>query len=81
MEVTVNLYGDARKYAAKTAFSLRVPSSTVVRNVLEYLKIPDDVPLAVVVNGLHRDRDYELDDLDVLSVFGMGAFASEPQAS
>lgn len=81
MEVTVNLYGDARKYLArgkKPTFTLKVPAGMAVNDVLNYLKIPDDTPLAIVVNGVHQERDHELSDDDVLSVFGMEAFAEPP---
>jgi molybdopterin converting factor small subunit len=45
-----------------------------VRDVLDYLKVPSDVPLSVVVNGEHHDRAYTLSDGDVVSVFSMAAF-------
>lgn len=81
MEVTVNLYGGLRKYLArgkKPTFALRVPAGMAVDDVLEYLKIPADEPISVVVNGAHRDRAWQLSDEDVLSVFDMGAFAEPP---
>ncbi len=54
--------------------SLRVPAGLTVAAVLEYLKIPDDVSVAVVVNGEHRGRSHQLSDGDVLSIFSMAAF-------
>ena len=77
MEVTVNLYGEVSKYASKRSFALTVPSGMAVKDVLDHLKIPADLPLAVVVNGIHQDRDHRLADADVLSVFGMGAFQAQ----
>lgn len=81
MEVTVNLYGELRKYRApgKTpTVNLRVPAGLMVRDVLDYLKIPDATPVAVVVNGQHQDREHRLSEGDVLSVFSMATFQSAP---
>ncbi|MDE3076545.1 MAG: MoaD/ThiS family protein [Chloroflexota bacterium] len=77
MEVTVNLYGELRAYlpvGKPGAVRLRVPTRTTVRDLLNYLHVPADLPLAVVVNGAHRDKDYRVADADVLSVFSMAAF-------
>lgn len=77
MEVTVNLYGELRKHLApgkKPPMGLKVPAGMAVRDVLDYLKVPADAPLSVVVNGEHRDRAHTLSDGDVLSVFSMAAF-------
>jgi hypothetical protein len=78
MEVTVNLYGDLRKHLApgkKPPIGLKVPAGLAVTDVLEYLKVPSEAPVSVVVNGEHRDRAYRLSDGDVLSVFSMAAFS------
>ena len=80
MEVNVNLYGDVRKYGKKPAFALRVPAGLAVGDVLDYLKLPPDVPLAIVVNGVHEDRRYRLSDADVLSLFSMSAFSEGERA-
>lgn len=77
MEVTVHLYGELRKHLApgkKPPMGLKVPAGMAVRDVLEYLKVPADAPLSVVVNGEHRDRTHMLSDGDVVSVFSMAAF-------
>lgn len=81
MEVTVNLYGDLRKHLAgkKPPIGLRVPAGLAVRDVLDYLNVPGEAPLSVVVNGEHHDRDFRLSDGDVLSVFSMAAFGERDQ--
>jgi molybdopterin converting factor small subunit len=84
LEVTVNLYSELRKYlpaGKKPTIGLRVPDGLAVRDVLDYLKVPRDTPVAVVVNGVHRDRAYALSDGDVLSVFSMAAFDPPPTGS
>jgi sulfur carrier protein ThiS len=83
VEVTVNLYGELRKYVGsgkKLPLALRVPAGLAVRDVLDYLKIPAGAPLAVVVNGEHHDRTRTLSEGDVVSVFSMAGLepASEP---
>jgi molybdopterin converting factor small subunit len=84
MEVTINLYGELRRHLApgkKPPIGLRVPAGLAVRDVLDYLKVPSDAPLSVVVNGEHQDRAYALSDGDVVSVFSMAAFSgAEPPA-
>lgn len=74
----MNVYGEVRKYLTpgrKPTFELRVPAGMAVNDVLDYLKVPEDLPVAVVVNGIHRSRAYRLAEADVLSVFPMTAFA------
>ena len=64
MEVTVNLYGELRKHLApgkKPPIGLRVPAGMAVRDVLDYLNVPADSPLSVVVNGEHHDRGDQLE--------------------
>ena len=80
MEVTVNLYGEVRKYGKKPAFTLRVPASTSVADVLAYLKLPEAEPMAVVLNGAHVGRSQPLAEDDVLSIFSMAAFGSDAAA-
>ena len=78
MEVTVNLYGELRRYlqpGKEAMFSLGVAPGMAVKDVLEHLGVPGDFPLAVVVNGVHRYRHWQLSDHDVLSLFSMSAFA------
>ena len=75
----MNLYGEARTCLApgkKPVVALRVPTATTVQRVLDYLKLPPDMPLAIVVNGTHSGRDRDLADGDVISIFSMSAFES-----
>jgi hypothetical protein len=78
VEVTVNLYGELRKYVQpgkQPTFSVGVAPGMAVKDVLEHLGVPGDFPVAVVVNGVHRYRQWQLSDHDVLSLFSMSAFA------
>jgi len=77
VEVSVNLYGEARKYGKKASFALRVPAGTSVADVLAYLKAPEAEPLAIVLNGMHVAPTHPLAEEDVLSIFSMAAFGAE----
>jgi hypothetical protein len=80
VEVTVNLYGDLRKYLQPgkgSTFTLGVAPGMAVKDVLDHLGVPADFPVAIVVNGVHRYRQWQLADHDVLSLFSLGAFAQQ----
>lgn len=80
MEVTVSVYGELRKYlqpGKRSPFTLGVAPGMAVKDVLDHMGIPADFPLAVVVNGVHRYRQWQLRDGDVLSIFGMSAFGQQ----
>lgn len=51
-----------------------------VKDVLDHMGVPADFPVAVVVNGVHRYRQWQLRDGDVLSIFGMSAFGQQREA-
>ncbi len=48
---------------------LELEEGTTIGQVLEKLKIPDDIPMITLVNGLHRTFEDRLQPGDVLSVF------------
>lgn len=83
MEVTVSLYGELRKYLQPgkgSPFTLGVAPGMAVKDVLDHMGVPADFPVAVVVNGVHRYRQWQLRDGDVLSIFGMSAFGQQREA-
>jgi molybdopterin converting factor small subunit len=73
MEIEVKLFATLRDYLPKGSgqFSCRVEmdSSDTVRDVLEKLKIPEDIPKIILVNGVHSNLDRVLKYGDVVSVF------------
>ena len=82
MEVTVSLYGELRRYlqpGRDSTFPLGVGPGMAVKDVLDHLGIPGDYPVAVVVNGVHRYRKWQLRENDVLSIFGMSAFGERQE--
>ena len=73
MEIEVKLFATLRDYLPKGSgqFSCRVEvnSADTVRDVLEKLTIPQDIPKIILVNGVHSNLDRVLKYGDVVSVF------------
>ncbi len=73
MEIEVKLFATLRDYLPKGSgqFSCRVEvdSADTVRDVLEKLEIPEDMPKIILVNGVHSNLDRVLQYGDILSVF------------
>jgi sulfur carrier protein len=73
MEIEVKLFATLRDYLPKGSgrFSckMEVDSSTRVQDILSRLKIPEEVPKIILVNGVHGKREQILKEGDVLSVF------------
>ena len=73
MEIEVKLFATLRDYLPKGSgqFSCRIEanSTDTVRDVLKKLKIPEEIPKIILVNGVHSNLDRVLKRGDVLSVF------------
>jgi molybdopterin synthase sulfur carrier subunit len=73
MEIEVKLFATLRDYLPKGSdqFSckLELNSTDTVRDVLKKLKIPEESPKIILVNGVHSDLDRVLEVGDVLSIF------------
>jgi sulfur carrier protein len=73
MEIEVKLFATLRDYLPKGSdrFSckLEVDESARVQDILSRLKIPEEMPKILLVNGVHGKKDQILKDGDVLSVF------------
>jgi sulfur carrier protein len=48
---------------------VEVDESARVQDILSRLKIPEEMPKIILVNGVHGKKDQILKDGDVLSVF------------
>ena len=48
---------------------MEIDGHTRVQNILLRLKIPEEMPKIILVNGIHGKEDQVLKDGDVLSVF------------
>jgi molybdopterin converting factor small subunit len=73
MEIEVKLFATLRDYLPKgsSRFSckMQVDDSTRVQEILSRLKIPEEIPKIILINGVHGKREQTLKDGDVLSIF------------
>ncbi|MCJ7785357.1 MAG: MoaD/ThiS family protein [Desulfobacterales bacterium] len=73
MEIEVKLFATLRDYLPKgsSRFSckMEVDRSTRVQDILSRLKIPEEIPKIILINGVHGKREQMLKDGDVLSIF------------
>jgi molybdopterin converting factor small subunit len=73
MEIEVKLFAMLRDYLPKgsSRFSckMEIDSSTRVRDILLRLKIPEQMPKIILINGVHGKKEQVLKEGDVLSVF------------
>ena len=73
MEIEVKLFATLRDYlpAGSSRFSckMKIEGSTRIEDVMSILKIPEEMPKIILVNGIHGKKEQILKDGDVLSVF------------
>ena len=73
MEIEVKLFATLRDYLPKGSdrFSckLEIDGTTRIRDIVARLKIPEDIPKIILLNGIHGKEDQVLKEGDVLSIF------------
>ena len=73
MKVEVRLFANLAKLLPPGSQSKRaaitVRKDATVSDLLDKLNIPEKVTNIIMVNGVHKDRDTELKEDDVVSVF------------
>ena len=73
IEIEVKLFATLRDYLPKgsSQFSCKmgIDLHTRIQDILSRLKIPDDLPKIILVNGIHGKKDQVLKEGDVLSIF------------
>ena len=73
MEIEVKLFATLRDYlpqgSSRFSCKMEVDGQTRVQDVLLKLKIPEEMPKIILVNGIHGKNDQILKDGDILSVF------------
>ncbi len=73
MEIEVKLFATLRDYLPKgsTRFSCKVEidGQTRIQDILTKLKLPEELPKIILVNGIHGKRDQVLKEGDVVSIF------------
>lgn len=73
MEIEVKLFATMRDYLPKGSgrFSckIEIDGGTRVKDILAKLRIPDEMPKIILVNGVHGKSDQVLREGDVVSIF------------
>lgn len=73
MEIEVKLFATLRDYLPKGSdrFSckLALDGRARVKDILSKLKIPDEIPKIILVNGVHGKNDQVIKEGDVVSIF------------
>ncbi len=73
MDVEVKLFATLRDYLPKgsSRFSCRleIDGRTTVQDILTRLKIPEEIPKIILVNGIHGKKEQVLKEGDVVSIF------------
>ncbi len=73
MQVEIRLFATFREFlppgSSMFSFKKSLDKDTTVAQIIEELKLPENVPKIVIINGLHSTTDSVLKDGDVLSIF------------
>ncbi len=73
MEIEVKLFATLRDYlpegSSRFSCKMKIDGHTRIEDVMSILKIPEEMPKIILVNGIHGKKDQILKDGDVLSVF------------
>ncbi len=68
MEITLKLFNILREYGPDIERK-EVPEGVTVGEVAAMVKIPKEIPLLRIVNGVHVPLDHRLEEGDVLALF------------
>jgi len=71
MNITLKLYTVLREYLPEDIKdnTISMPDNSKVVDVINMLKIPDDLPKIILINGAQKKPESELSDGDELSMF------------
>ncbi len=73
MEIEVKLFATLRDYlppgSSRFSCKMGIDGKTRVEDILSKLKIPEEMPKIILVNGIHGKKDQILKEGDILSVF------------
>jgi molybdopterin converting factor small subunit len=73
MEIEVKLFATLRDYlppgSSRFSCEMEVDGHTRVRDILSRLKVPDEIPKIILINGVHGKEEQILKEGDVLSIF------------
>jgi sulfur carrier protein len=68
MKITVKLFATLRDFGPEIE-EKSVPENSNVESVVNSLKLPENIPLLTIVNGVHTDPKEMLKEGDVLALF------------
>jgi molybdopterin synthase sulfur carrier subunit len=68
MKITVKLFAILRDFGPEIQ-EISVPDSSTVASIVASLRLPEDIPLLTIVNGVHTSLPASLHDGDVLALF------------
>jgi len=71
MDITLKLYTVLREYLPEDLKdnTLSIPDNSKVVDVINLLKIPDELPKIILINGTQKNPEAEISDGDELSIF------------
>jgi sulfur carrier protein len=73
MEIEVKLFATLRDYlpkgSSRFSYTMEIDGQTRIEDILSKLKIPDEMPKIILVNGIHGKKDQILKNGDVVSIF------------
>jgi len=73
MEVKVKLFATLRDYLPKgsdgKSCQMEIDEKMPIEQIITQLKIPEEIPKIILVNGLQGSMDQTLKEGDVLSIF------------
>ena len=73
MEVQVKLFATLRDYLPKDSdgksCKMEIEDTTTIEQIMAQLRLPEDIPKIILVNGLQGSADQTLKPGDVLSIF------------
>ena len=73
MDVEVKLFGNLGHYLPdggnRFSFQLTMNEGATVGEMLAHLKLPDELPVVAIVNGMQVGKEHVLKDRDDVNVF------------
>ncbi len=73
MEIEIKLFATLRDYlpkgSSRFSFKMEIDSHSQIQDILSKLKIPEEMPKIILVNGIHGKKDQILKEGDILSIF------------
>ena len=73
MEVKVKLFATFREYLPKgsdgKSWQMEIDDTTTIEQIITTLKLPEEIPKIILVNGLQGSMDQTLKEGDTVSIF------------